>query len=86
MLMLIQILGPDYVVWDRSARIDFIKPGRDRLRTEFNIALEQVAEIKARTVSGENYLPSYEVDIRDPLEVEIARATKDLYIRRRPSG
>jgi hypothetical protein len=24
MLMLIQILGPDYLVWDRSAGIDFI--------------------------------------------------------------
>ena len=84
MLMLIQILGPDYVVWDRSAGIDFIKPGRGRMRADFRIPLETVTEIKARTADGEKYLPTFEVDIVGPEEVLVARATKELYIRRRP--
>lgn len=86
MLMLIQILGPDYVVWDRSAGIDFLKPGRGRMRADFNIIPRQVAEIKARTAGGEKYLPTYAVDIRGPEEMLVARATKTMYIRRRPSG
>lgn len=86
MLMLIQILGPDYVVWDSSAGIDFIKPGRGRMRADFKITPQQVAQIKDRTAGGEKYLPSYRVDIRDNQEMVVARATKELYIRRRPPG
>jgi len=83
MLMLIQILGPEYVVWDRSARIDFIKPGRGRMRADFDISPETVAEIKDRTVGGEKYLPTFTADIVGPEEAVVARATKELYIRRR---
>ena len=30
MLMLIKILGPEYVVWDKAATIRFRRPGRER--------------------------------------------------------
>ena len=32
MLMLIENLGPDYVVWDKSANIRFRRPGKGRVR------------------------------------------------------
>src|SRR5262249_57996171 len=32
MLMLMMRLGPSYVVWDKSARIDFLKPARSAVR------------------------------------------------------
>ena len=35
MLMLIKNLGPDYVVWDKSACINFKKPGRTPLFASF---------------------------------------------------
>lgn len=31
MVMLINVLGPAYVVWDKSATIRFLKPGRSTL-------------------------------------------------------
>src|SRR5271155_5915288 len=31
MLMLIRRLGPDYLVWDKAATIEFKKPGRETL-------------------------------------------------------
>src|SRR5215217_7970498 len=31
MLMLIRILGPEYVVWDKAAKIRFRKPGKGTL-------------------------------------------------------
>ena len=30
MLMLLNILGNDYIVWDQAARIQFLRPGRGR--------------------------------------------------------
>ena len=31
MLMLMRILGRDYIVWDKSASIDFVAPGRGKV-------------------------------------------------------
>src|SRR5437764_10192626 len=35
MIMLIRLLGPGYVVWDKAATIRFRKPGRTTLRATF---------------------------------------------------
>ena len=35
MFMLIKILGPEYVVWDKTAAIRFRRPGRERLFAKF---------------------------------------------------
>ena len=37
MVMLIKILGPDYVVWDKAASIRFKKPGTGTLFAKFAI-------------------------------------------------
>src|SRR5271169_6594091 len=41
MLMLISILGEEFVVWDKSAHIDFIKPGKGTVTARFLITEEQ---------------------------------------------
>ena len=38
MLMLIQRLGPEYVVWDKAATIRFRQPGRSTLTATFRVA------------------------------------------------
>ena len=35
MLMLMQMLGPEYIVWDKSATIEFKKPGRGTVSAHF---------------------------------------------------
>src|SRR5690348_6576989 len=47
MLMLIQILGKDYIVWDKAATIRFRKPGKGLVKATFEIPAQRVAEIKA---------------------------------------
>ena len=37
MIMLINILGPDYVVWDKAASIRFKRPGRSTLVATFRL-------------------------------------------------
>ena len=53
MLMLIQILGPGYIVWDKSASIKFVKPGRGSVTADFHVTNEFVEEIKSKTAMGE---------------------------------
>ena len=57
MVQLINLLGDDYVVWDKSAEIFFKRPAREGLFAEFNYTTEELADIKAR-VATEN-----EIDI-----------------------
>lgn len=83
MLMLMHNLGPDYLVWDQAAAIEFIKPGRGLVRARFEISEKQLAEIREATANGAKFLPTYPIDIVDDQEQVVARATKTLYVRRR---
>ncbi len=57
MVQLINLLGDDYVVWDKSAEIAFKRPARETLYAEFSYTPEELEGIKAR-VAAEN-----EIDI-----------------------
>lgn len=83
MLMLIQLLGKAYIVWDRAARIEFLKPGRGTVTAVFRIDDRQLAEIVARTANGEKFLPEYAVDVIDEAGEKVAHVTKALYIRKK---
>ena len=46
MLMLLRILGNQYVVWDKSASIRFRKPGRQTLYARYELTDEQLDAIR----------------------------------------
>lgn len=46
MVMLINILGKDYVAWDKAASIQFKKPGKGKLLADFEYTESEIAEIK----------------------------------------
>jgi len=83
MLMLIPILGKEYVVWDQAASIDFIKPGTGTVSAEFLITDAMINDILEKTSGGEKYLPQYPVEILDNNGGVVAMVTKKLYIRKK---
>jgi len=83
MLMLIPILGKEYVVWDQAASIDFIKPGMGTVSAEFLITDAMINDILEKTSQGEKYLPQYPVEILDNNGGVVAMVTKKLYIRKK---
>lgn len=48
MIQVFDILGDDYVVWDRSAEIIFKKPAKEDLYAEFIFTPAEIEEIKIR--------------------------------------
>ncbi|PPE75573.1 tetrameric acyl-CoA thioesterase [Solimonas fluminis] len=82
-LMLVPRLGPDYLVWDKAASIDFIKPGRGTVTAVFDWDAAEIEEIRARTAGGEKYEPQRVVEIRDERGELVARVRKTIYVRRR---
>src|SRR5579872_6373324 len=47
MLMLIENLGRDYIVWDKSSSIRFRKPGKGAVTATFRLSDEQIEEIRS---------------------------------------
>jgi acyl-coenzyme A thioesterase PaaI-like protein len=84
MIMLIQLLGPDYVVWDKAAAIRFLKPGRTTLYATFRIGEEEVTAIRKATEEGP-VDRTYNVELVDDAAVAHAAVTKTIYIRRKTS-
>ncbi len=85
MLMLIQILGEKYIVWDKSATIDFVKPGKGVVTARFVIADELVNEIVEKTESGAKYLPVIPVHVVDEMGDVVCRVEKTIYVRKKSS-
>ncbi|MCW8878276.1 MAG: DUF4442 domain-containing protein [Kangiellaceae bacterium] len=84
MLMLMQILGRDYYVWDKSASIEYIAPCRSQVRAHVRISEQQIQDIKSHTAQGEKYLPEFTLDVLDPDDQLVAKVIKQLYIRQKP--
>lgn len=83
MLMLIKLLGKEYTVWDKSAKIEFLKASKDRVFANFVISPQQVAEIKALAEDGRRVLYDLGVDVVDKTGVMIAKGIKTLYIKKK---
>jgi acyl-CoA hydrolase len=51
MVQLINIIGSDYVVWDKSAEIFFKRPAKENLYADFVYTLPEIEEIKNRVMN-----------------------------------
>jgi acyl-coenzyme A thioesterase PaaI-like protein len=83
MLILMRVLGKDYIVWDKAANIKFMKPGRSHVAATFHIPQVQTDEIIQSTEGGEKYEPTFTVDVLDEQGQVIAQVEKLLYVRRK---
>jgi acyl-coenzyme A thioesterase PaaI-like protein len=83
MLLLMRRLGKDYVVWDKSAHIEFLQPGRGTVTAHFELTDECLEEIRQATADGEKHLPTWNVDIIGEDGHVVARVHKVLYVRKK---
>jgi len=83
MLMLMMQLGDTYSIWDKSASIDFLKPGRGTVKARFEISLARADELRAEVDEKGKINPSFEVTVRDSQGEPVARVRKVLSLRHR---
>ncbi|MEP6801142.1 MAG: DUF4442 domain-containing protein [Acidobacteriota bacterium] len=83
MIMLLQTLGPEYVVWDRAASIQFVKPGRTKLLARFVLPIEETDAIRSLLKTERSIDRVYRIDLADAGGTVHATIEKTIYIRRR---
>jgi len=81
--LLMENLGPGYIVWDKSASIVFKKPGRGTVHAHFFIPDERYAEIRNDADREGTVFPEFSVDVVDENNEIVAVVTKQLYIKKK---
>lgn len=81
MVMLIRNLGPDYLVWDKSASIRFRRPGRTTLHARFSLDDTELDAIRAALAEAPAIDRVYTIDLVDAEGVVHATVEKTIHIR-----
>lgn len=75
-------LGKKYAVWDVSAKVSFIKPGRTSLTAKFAISKEDIASILSELEGKNKIVWSRTIEVMDANHVIVASVEKSIYIRK----
>jgi acyl-coenzyme A thioesterase PaaI-like protein len=83
MLLLMQLLGKDYLVWDKSAGIEFVKASKKRVSAVIKISEDDLAEIRHNTQNGDKYFFNHSIEIKDEGNDLVATVRKVIYVRKK---
>jgi acyl-coenzyme A thioesterase PaaI-like protein len=83
MLMLINNLGSEYSVWDKSATIRYLKPGRTDLTAEFLLTEEDLDSIRKNVHENGKMYWIRKIEVKDLNGELIADVDKTLSIKKK---
>ena len=83
MLMMMNNLGRDYIVWDKAGSVRFLKPGRGTVTADFVLTEEMLEDVRTKAIPGVKYEPTYSVEVKDANGVVVASVEKTLHIRKK---
>ena len=81
MFLLMQNLGDGYIVWDKAATIEFIKPGTGKVTAQFHIPEAEIQQIKLELLKAKKMDRIYVCEVKNDAGEVVARMSKTLYIR-----
>ena len=82
MFILMKNLGDGYLVWDKAAKIDFVKPGKGVVRATFEISTEELELTKEIVAEKRKIDRIYHTEVLAEDGSVVARVEKTLYVRR----
>ncbi|MEO1202408.1 MAG: DUF4442 domain-containing protein [Pseudomonadota bacterium] len=74
-------LGRGYIVWDKSAGIQFLRPAKGTITGIFEISKERIEEIRTDVDARGKNTYHFEAELRDEAGDVVARASKEVYVR-----
>ena len=82
MFLLMEHLGKDYIVWDKSATIHFLRPGRGKVIATFRVSPQEIEDIRSIIKKKRKMDWIRQVKILDEDGNVVAELEKTIYIRR----
>ncbi|EMJ87972.1 DUF4442 domain-containing protein [Leptospira meyeri] len=83
MLILLERLGSDYIVWDKAGNMTFVKPGMGKVIAEFRITDSEIQKIKEEIEVKKKGDYLFTTDVKNEAGEVIAKLEKTVYIRKR---
>ncbi|MEA2102821.1 MAG: DUF4442 domain-containing protein [Thermodesulfobacteriota bacterium] len=81
MVMLINLLGKRYIVWDKRAEIKYLKPGKGTLETRLRIDKKELSEIKRLLKEQRSIERIYTIEWKDRAGDVCSVIHKHIYIK-----
>ncbi len=81
--IILNYLGKDYIVWDKSAKIDFIKPGKGTVKVVFEISKEKLEALKKDIDEKGKNTYFFETEVTNSENEIVARIKKEIYVKRK---
>lgn len=82
-LMVLHNLPSNYRVWDKAGSIEYVAPGRSRVRATFRLEQSDIDAILQATAAGDKHLHVFEVDVVDREGLVVAKVEKVVYVRKK---
>lgn len=83
MFILMIYLGKDYIVWDKYASIDFVKPGKGTVYAEFKLSPEELESIKDEVDTLGKKVFEFPCEVRGENGELVVKLTKGVYVRKK---
>jgi hypothetical protein len=83
MVMLMRILGPDYVVWDKACTIRFKRPARETLFADFDINDEMLAAVRESVQGNGEGTFTWPIALRSATGTVFAEFDKVIYVAKK---
>lgn len=83
-MILHNIDGQKYYVWDRRSDIEFCKPGKGRVTARMKLTSEQLRDLERQASNQDKVEPTFQIEVTNESGEVVARCHKTVYIRLKP--
>lgn len=83
MFILLIHLGDDYIVWDKNASIEFVKPGKGTVYGDFRLSPQEIQKVKKVVDEVGKGVFEFPCEVKDEDGNLIASVKKGVYVRRK---
>lgn len=84
MLMLRELLGSDFIVWDKGCVIRFVRPAKQTIWAEFHITPEMLTEVRTQVALHQEASFTWKIQFKDKTGVVYSEFDKTLYVAEKP--
>ena len=74
--------GDDYIIWDKSASIEYVRPGIGTVRALFEIPIDRLVEMKKEVDHIGKKTFHFKAEILDTKNRVVSKVNKEIYIKK----